>query len=214
MLTRKCVILFSGAGSNLENLLKNEALHDDKLKYTSAFTDNSKAKGIDVCKLFNMPIKISTNKDPNTDLRTFLNEYNPDLVVLAGYMKIIPDDIVQDYLGKIINIHPSLLPKYPGLSTYKKVIDNKDKKHGVTIHFVTEELDGGPIILQGQFDINEELNEERLEFLTHRLEHEIFPKVIIWFANEIIKLGSNNKILFKNKEIKSPIIYPTSIENL
>ena len=213
MMTKKCVILFSGAGSNLENLLKNEFLHNDKLQYISAFTDNSKAKGIDVCKSFNLQLKISTDKDPNIDLKAFLKEYKPDLVVLSGYMRIIPEDIVRDYIGKMINIHPSLLPKYPGLNTYKKVIDNKDKKHGVTIHFVTEELDGGPIILQGQFDISKELNEERLKFFTHRLEHEIFPRVIMWFSNEIIKLESN-KVLFKNKEMTSPIIYPTNIENL
>jgi len=213
MMTKKCVILFSGAGSNLENLLKNESLHNDKLKYISAFTDNSKAKGIDICKSFNLQLKVSMDKDPNIDLKIFLKEYDPDLVVLSGYMKIIPEDIVRDYIGKMINIHPSLLPRYPGLNTYKKVIDNKDKKHGVTIHFVTEELDGGPIILQGQFDISKELNEERLEFFTHRLEHEMFPKVIMWFANQIVKLESN-KVLFKNKEMTSPIIYLTSIENL
>ena len=213
MLTEKCVILFSGAGSNLENLLKNEILHIDKLKFISAFTNNFEAKGIDVCKSFNIEIEISKNSDPNIDLRVFLKKYNPDLIVLSGYMKIIPDDIVKDYIGKIINIHPSLLPKYPGLNTYKKVIDNQDKKHGVTIHFVTEELDGGPIILQGEFDITEKLNKEKLELLTHRLEHQIFPKVIMWFANKIIKLESN-KVLFKNKEITSPIIYATKIENL
>ena len=213
MLTKKCVILFSGTGSNLENLLKNEFLHEDKLKYTSAFTNNSRAKGIDVCKSFNIQVKVSTNEDPNIDLRAFLKKYNPDLIILSGYMKIIPDDIVRDNIGKMINIHPSLLPKYPGLNTYKKVIDNKDKEHGVTIHFVTEKLDGGPIILQGQFDISKELNEEKLEFLTHRLEYEMFPKVVMWFANKIIKLESN-KVFFKNKVITSPIIYPTSIEYL
>ncbi len=213
MLTKKCVILFSGTGSNLENLLRNEFLHEDKLKYASAFTNNSRAKGIDVCKSFNIHVKVSTNKDPNVDLRVFLKKYNPDLIVLSGYMKIIPDDIVNNYIGKIINIHPSLLPKYPGLNTYKNVINNQDKKHGVTIHFVTEELDGGPAILQGEFDITKKMNEEELELLTHRLEHQMFPKVIMWFANKIIKLESN-KVLFKNMEITSPIIYLTKIENL
>lgn len=213
MLIKKCVILFSGMGSNLGNLLKNEHLHNEKLKYISAFTNNPKAKGIDVCKSFSLEVSVSSCKDPNLDLQIFLKNHNPDLIVLSGYMKIIPGYIVKEYKGKIINIHPSLLPRYPGLNTYKKVIDNKDKKHGITIHFVTEELDGGPIILQGQFELSEKLNKERLEFLTHQLEYELFPKVILWFANELIKLESN-KVFFKNKKITSPMIYLTSIENL
>tara|TARA_B100001057_G_scaffold472870_1_gene536623 strand:- start:149 stop:790 length:642 start_codon:yes stop_codon:yes gene_type:complete len=213
MLIKKCVLLFSGNGSNLENLLKNQFLHIDKLKYISAFTNNSKARGIDVCKSFNLEVVTSLEKDPNIDLKAFLKKNEPDLIVLSGYMKIIPDDIVKEYKGKIINIHPSLLPKYPGLNTYKKVIDNNDKKHGVTIHFVTEELDGGPIILQGKFNIDEPLNEGILEVFTHKLEYEMFPKVIMWFADGIIKLESN-KVLFKDKEINSPIIYITSIKNL
>jgi len=206
MLIKKCVILFSGAGSNLENLLKNEFLHNNKLKYISAFTNNPKAKGIDVCKSFDIAVQISSNKDCDKDLHIFLRDHNPDLVVLSGYMKIIPNDIVNDFKGKMINIHPSLLPKYPGLNTYKQVIKNKDKKHGATIHFVTEELDGGPIILQGQFNLSEEINEKKLENLTHQLEYEIFPKVIMWFADDLIKLNSD-KVLFKDKEITSPIIY-------
>lgn len=206
MLTKKCVILFSGNGSNLDNLLKNEFLHSDRLEYISAFTNNPKAKGINICESLNLNVKISLNEDPNIDLRSFLKSNNPDLVVLSGYMKIIPEDIVREYQGKIINIHPSLLPKYPGLDTYKKVIDNNDEKHGVSIHFVTEELDGGPIILQGQFNISEGLTKKELEGFTHQLEYEIFPKVITWFAYDKIKLKSN-KVYFKNKIIKSPIIY-------
>ncbi len=213
MLIKKCVILFSGTGSNLENLLKNKHLHDGQLKYISAFTNNPKAKGIDICKLFSLEVTISSCKDPNLDLQIFLKNHNPDLIVLSGYMKILPDYIIKEYKGKIINIHPSLLPKYPGLNTYEKVIDNKDKEHGITIHFVTEELDGGPIILQGQFELCKELNKDRLKFLTHQLEYELFPKVILWFANELIKLESD-KVFFKNKEITSPMIYLTNIESL
>ena len=213
MSIKKGVILFSGAGSNLDNLLKNEYLHNDRLKFVSTFTDNPQAKGIDVCNSFNIEVKTTSEHDPNIDLRVFLKNSNPDLIVLSGYMKIIPDDIVKEYKGKIINIHPSLLPKYPGLNTYKKVINNNDKKHGVSIHFVTEKLDEGPIILQGQFDLSEKMSEEKLEYLTHQLEYRMFPKVIVWFANEIIKLDSNS-VVFKNKKIISPIKYLTNIEEL
>ncbi len=206
MLTKKCVILFSGTGSNLENLLKNESLLNGKLEYISAFTDNPKAKGIDVCKSFNINVQVSSNEGQNIDLRNFLTTINPDLIVLSGYMKIIPDDLVKIFKSRMINIHPSLLPKYPGLNTHRKVIENKDQYHGATIHFVTEELDGGPIILQGQFEVGATLTQEILRNQTHQLEYKIFPIVLQWFANDLIKLESN-KVFFKNKEIKSPIIY-------
>tara|TARA_Y100000768_G_C23986383_1_gene689113 strand:+ start:2321 stop:2947 length:627 start_codon:yes stop_codon:yes gene_type:complete len=206
MLIKRCVILFSGTGSNLENLLKNEFLHSNKLRYISAFTDNPVAKGISVCESFDLNVKISSKEKLKLDLEDYLKTHDPDLIVLSGYMRIIPDDIVKKYEGRIINIHPSLLPKYPGLDTYEKVIENKDRSHGVTIHFVTEELDGGPVILQGEFKIDEKLSINELKSKTHVLEYEIFPKVIMWFANDLIQLKSD-KVFFKNKEIKSPIVY-------
>ncbi len=206
MSTKKCVILFSGTGSNLKNLLTNEFLHSDRLKYISAFTNNPQAKGIDVCKLFNIDVKISSNKDQNIDLRDFLETYNPDLVVLSGYMKIIPDDVVKLFKGRMINIHPSLLPKYPGLNTHKKVLDSQDPYHGATIHFVSNELDGGAIILQGKFEVDKNKTEEELKNITHQVEYKIFPKVITWFANDLIKLEFD-KVFFKGKEVESPIVY-------
>ena len=151
MSTKRCVILFSGNGSNVENLLNKRGETKDKLDYISAFTDNAEAKGIEVCKKFNLDVSVSKKDTIHEDLNKFLFNNNPDLIILSGYMKIIPELIVDAYLGKIINIHPSLLPKYPGLNTYEKVIENNDQYHGATVHFVTKDLDEGPIILQGSF---------------------------------------------------------------
>ena len=206
MSTKKCVVLFSGNGSNLENLLSKSNVIKDKLNYISAFTDNAQARGVDICKKFSLDVCIGKKDTFNKDLNEFLDDNNPDLIILAGYMKIIPELVVNKYLGKIINIHPSLLPKYPGLNTYEKVIRNNDREHGATIHFVTKDLDAGPIILQGTFDVGEEMTKKELKERTHQVEFKIYPIVIEWFAEKIVEFRDENFYL-KGKLISAPIVY-------
>ena len=206
MLIKKCVVLFSGKGTNLKNLLENQSQLNGKLQYVAAFTDNPDAPGIKICNDNNLTVIVGHVSNLENDLLDFLAKQAPDIVVLAGYMKIIPANIVKEYKSKIINIHPSLLPKYPGLNTYNKVLKNKDQFHGATVHFVTETLDGGPIILQGKFQISEKITLADLESLTHRIEYKIFPIVIGWIANDIITADGEH-IRFKSKIIESPITY-------
>jgi phosphoribosylglycinamide formyltransferase-1 len=206
MSIKKCVVLFSGAGSNLENLLNQQNALKHKLKYIHAFTDNCDAGGINVCKKYKVPVSIGKKDNINKDLESFLSNIKPDLIILSGYMKIIPPHIVDIYVGKIINLHPSLLPKYPGLNTYEKVISNNDKYHGATVHFVTKALDQGPIILQGKFSVNEQMTRQDLERLTHKAEYSIFPVAVEWFANDLLKYNGNN-IILKDEDIHSPITY-------
>ncbi|MDC0415423.1 phosphoribosylglycinamide formyltransferase [Gammaproteobacteria bacterium] len=206
MSTKECVVLFSGNGSNLENLLNKRNAIKDKLNYISAFTDNVKARGVDICKRFNLDICIGQKDTLNKDLNQFLENNNPDLIILSGYMKIIPELIVNKYLGKIINLHPSLLPKYPGLNTYEKVIKNNDREHGATVHFVTKDLDAGPIILQGSFDVREKITKKELEERTHQAEYKIYPIVIEWFAEDIIEFRDGDFYL-KGNRISVPIVY-------
>ena len=206
MLIKKCVLLFSGKGSNIKNLINKQASLNGKLKYIAAFTNNSRAKGIDVCSDNDIEVTISGQEELNSNLRNFLSKYKPDLIILAGYMKILPDDIVGKYAGKIINIHPSLLPKYPGLNTYEKVLKNNDLYHGVTIHYVDTSLDGGPIILQGKFKTRKNLSIKELEDMTHKVEHKIYPIVVKWIADDLVSV-KNNIIQFNDKNIYSPITY-------
>jgi phosphoribosylglycinamide formyltransferase-1 len=206
MSTKECVVLFSGNGSNLENLLKKSNAIKDKLNYISAFTDNAKARGVDICKRFNLDICIGQKDTLNKDLNQFLDNNNPDLIILSGYMKIIPELIVNKYLGKIINLHPSLLPKYPGLNTYEKVIKNNDREHGATVHFVTKDLDTGPIILQGSFNVGEKITKKELEERTHQAEYKIYPIVIEWFAEDIIEFRDGDFYL-KGELMSVPIVY-------
>ncbi len=206
MLTKKCVLLFSGKGSNIKNLINKQASLNGKLEYIAAFTNNPTAKGIDICSDNDIEVTISDQEELNSNLINFLSRYKPDLIILAGYMKILPDDIVNKYVDKIINIHPSLLPKYPGLNTYEKVLKNNDLYHGVTIHYVNTTLDGGPIILQGKFKIRKKLSIKELEDLTHKVEHKIYPIVVKWIADDLISV-KDNIIQFNDKIIYSPITY-------
>lgn len=212
MSTKKCVVLFSGNGSNLENLLSKSGAIKDELNYISAFTDNPKAGGTEVCKKLNLDFCVGKKDTLNKDLSEFLRNINPDLIILSGYMKIIPELIVNMYLGKIINIHPSLLPKYPGLNTYEKVINNGDHEHGATVHFVTKDLDKGPIILQGVFTITDRMTEVELRKLTHKTEYIIFPIVVEWFAKNIIEFREGCTYI-KGKLLSEPIIYQLNEKN-
>jgi len=205
MSIKKSVVLFSGNGSNLKNLIEKSEDIKDKLKYVAAFTNNPKAGGINICHSLDLDVCINNDKNIDSELLVFLKKHNPDLIILAGYMKIIPAEIVDEYAGKIINIHPSLLPKYPGLNTHAKVLANKDANHGATVHFVTRDLDQGPIILQGKFNVPVDSNESTLKNLTHQTEYVIYPIAVKWFADGVIKMN-DGQLYVNNKAIDSPIL--------
>ena len=205
MSIKKSVVLFSGKGSNLKNLLENSTNIKDKLMYKAAFTNNPQAGGIDVCHKFSLDVRVCDDVNTNSELSEFLKEYDPDLIILAGYMKIIPPEIVNQYVGKIMNIHPSLLPKYPGLNTYSKILANNDTYAGATVHFVTCNLDQGPVILQGKYAVPDDSDESSLQTLTHNAEHIIYPIAVKWFANDIIRM-KGEKLLLDEKLIESPIV--------
>ena len=205
MSIKKSVVLFSGKGSNLKNLLENSTNIKDKLMYKAAFTNNPQAGGIDVCHKFSLDVRVCDDVNVNSELSEFLKEYDPDLIILAGYMKIIPPEIVNQYVGKIMNIHPSLLPKYPGLNTYSKILANNDTYAGATVHFVTCNLDQGPVILQGKYTVPDDSDESSLQTLTHNAEHIIYPIAVKWFANDIMRM-EGEKLLLDEKLIESPIV--------
>ena len=206
MSNKSGVILFSGTGSNLENLLKNKSNLDGKLIYKAAFTNNPSAKGLVICQKYSLDAVKSESNSLNSDLSNFLEKYDPDLIILSGYMKILPVDITKKYEGKIINIHPSLLPKYPGLDTHEKAISNNDEFHGATVHYVNEWMDDGPIILQGLFKLHNENDIDKIKNLVHKVEHIIFPIVVKWIAHDIVKL-KGDAVYINGNRINSSIKY-------
>ncbi len=117
------------------------------------------------------------------ELMQEIDAYAPDVVVLAGYMRILSPAFVAHYAGRLLNIHPSLLPKYPGLHTHRQVLENGDEEHGTSVHFVTEELDGGPVILQAKVPVFDGDTEEEITDRVQAQEHAIYPLVVSWFVD-------------------------------
>jgi len=176
------IVLLSGYGSNLQAIIDaiaNKTLHAN---LQAVISDNESAFGLTRAKKANINTHVIDDLDKQ--LPKLLNDYSPDLIVLAGFMKILPSDLVKQYPNKMINIHPSLLPKYRGLNTHQKVLDAGDKQHGTSVHFVTEDLDAGPIISQATLEVNTNETAEQLKARVQKLEHELYPKVIQWFVEE------------------------------
>ncbi|KZZ59371.1 phosphoribosylglycinamide formyltransferase, partial [Oleiphilus sp. HI0122] len=131
----------------------------------------------------------------DAELIRTIEHYQPDIVVLAGFMRILSNDFVNRYLGKLVNIHPSLLPKYPGLNTHRRAIDARDTHHGVTVHYVIPELDAGPNIVQARVEITENDTPETLATRVQQQEHVIYPIVLKWLSEGRLALKGNHATL-------------------
>lgn len=191
------VILISGNGSNLQAII--DAIQHKQIPCTIAgvFSDKPDAFGLIRAQKAHIPHAciepkaFEQKKDFETALRTRIAALTPDLIVLAGFMRILSGTFVEHFSGKIINIHPSLLPKYKGLNTHQRVLDAKESYHGSTVHFVTETLDDGPIIAFSKLKVEAIQDEQSLKHQVQRLEHTLYPKVIDWFAQKRIVWAPN-----------------------
>ena len=192
----KIAVLISGNGSNLEAIIN--ACKDNIINGSVdiVISNNPDAYGIQRAKNHSLDYKIidnnkfETREDFDRALVEELKYSNPDLIVLAGFMRILTPLVIEAFKNKIINIHPSLLPKYPGLDTHNSVIKNGDLKHGVTIHFVNEVLDGGQIIAQGELSVNPNETEKQLKRRIHSIEHILLPKIVSKFADGSIDVNN------------------------
>ena len=192
----KIAVLISGNGSNLEAIIT--ACKDNIINGSVdiVISNNQDAYGIQRAKNHSLDYKIidnnkfETREDFDRALVEELKYSNPDLIVLAGFMRILTPVVIEAFKNKIINIHPSLLPKYPGLDTHNSVIKNGDLKHGVTIHFVNEVLDGGQIIAQGELSVNPNETEKQLKRRIHSIEHILLPKIVSKFADGSIDMNN------------------------
>ena len=181
MVKKNACIFISGKGTNLSNLIKKSRDYNFPINIRLVVTNNKEAKGIIHAKKNSIPyIVINTNSRYfENQIITNLNIHNISFICLAGYMKIISKNFLRSFKKNIINIHPSLLPKFKGLNTYKKILIKKEKKTGCTVHFVNEQLDSGQIITQKSFFIENNDNEETLKDKTQQLERFAFPEAII-----------------------------------
>ena len=181
---KKIVVLISGGGSNLEAIAKACQTRNIPASIELVISNQDHVKGLERAKKFHLMSKVIEHNNFNSReefdkaLLEQILPIEPDLVVLAGFMRILSNDFTEALEGKLINIHPSLLPDYPGLNTHKQAIKNGDLMHGISVHYVSNELDGGPIITQGALKIDLVQSEAKLISRIHKIEHAVYPKVI------------------------------------
>ncbi|GLX85624.1 phosphoribosylglycinamide formyltransferase [Thalassotalea loyana] len=195
------VVLISGSGSNLQAII--DACKSDQIDATISGVISNKADAYGLTRASDAGIanQVLSHKDYDTreayDLALIdaIDAYKPDVIVLAGFMRILTPAFVDKFSGKLLNIHPSLLPKYQGLHTHQRAIDAGDTEHGVSVHFVTEELDGGPVILQAKVPVFPEDSADDLAMRVHEQEHRIYPLVVKWFCQGRLKMVENHALL-------------------
>jgi phosphoribosylglycinamide formyltransferase 1 len=182
------VILISGRGSNMRALIERSQAADAAYSVASVLSDRADAGGLEIARQLGIEARAvpreagSERADYDRILAAAISEYSPSLIVLAGFMRILSAAFVARFAGRILNIHPSLLPKYAGLHTHRRVLQERETEHGVTVHFVTEQLDGGPPVLQARVPILPGDTEATLSRRVLIQEHIIYPLAVNWFC--------------------------------
>jgi phosphoribosylglycinamide formyltransferase 1 len=182
----RTVILISGRGSNMRALIEQAA---NEYTVTDVFSDRMDAAGLVTARELGIAahalpaVKGVARSDYDDGLAAAIDECAPQLIVLAGFMRILSAQFVTRFAGRILNIHPSLLPKFPGLHTHRRAIEAHEAEHGATVHFVTEHLDGGPRIIQARIAIAADDTEESLGKRVQKQEHRIYPMAVKWFSS-------------------------------
>jgi len=206
----RTAILISGSGTNLQSFINRVADNDAHLDLSVVISNRPDAYGLVRASEAGIATACIDHQD-FADREKFdsavaarLEAWQPELIILAGFMRILSAAFVRRYCGRILNIHPALLPAYPGLNTHQRVLDAGDIWHGSTVHFVTEELDGGPRILQGRLAVGENETADALAARVQAVEHQIYPLAAGWFAEGRLGL-SDAKAWLDDKPLVEPV---------
>jgi len=204
-MSSKIVVLISGSGTNLQAII-DACIEADYPGEVVGVVSNkvdayglTRAKDADIATVALSHKDFASREDYDQALIKEIDNFDADLIVLAGFMRILTPSFVQHFQGKLLNIHPSLLPKYQGLNTHQRAIDAGDEVHGVSVHFVTEELDGGPVILQAKVPVFEGDKADDLAARVHEQEHRIYPLVVKWFTEQRLSMQGDYAVLDGNK---------------
>ena len=188
------VVLISGNGSNLQaimDFIQQQAL---PIEIKAVISNQAGAYGLTRAKKAGIQTRVVDHRDHDSRddfdqaLQACIDTYQPDLIILAGFMRILTPAFVEHFRGKMLNIHPSLLPRYQGLNTHQRVLESGDKQHGVSVHLVTPELDAGPVILQSTVPVYPNDTVETLAKRVHEQEYLIYPKVLKWIVEGRVKI--------------------------
>lgn len=204
------VILISGTGSNLQAIIDAIAVKKINAVIAAVISNRPDVAGLQRARDAGIPAHVIDHKQHagreqfDNALRDCIDQYQPQLLVLAGFMRILGDDFVRHYAGRMLNIHPSLLPEFSGLDTHRRALTAGHKQHGASVHFVTPELDGGPLLVQAVIPVLANDTTESLQQRVHQQEHIIYPLAIGWIAEGRVRY-ENNKIFFDGKALAKPL---------
>jgi phosphoribosylglycinamide formyltransferase-1 len=195
------VILISGRGSNMRALIEHSRSSNAAYSVCAVISDKADAGGLQTAREFGIPVRtVIRPKDvPRVEydaaLAIAIDECSPVLIALAGFMRVLSAPFVDRYAGKILNIHPSLLPKYTGLHTHRRALEASEAEHGVTVHFVSAELDGGPRVIQARVPVEAGDTEETLSRRVLAQEHVIYPIAVDWFCQGRLRCEADKAVL-------------------
>ena len=207
----RVVVLISGSGSNLQAIIDGMQSTELPIDIAAVISNRPAVFGLERAEKAGIPALVLDHKlfddreSFDQKLAQLIDSYQPDLVVLAGFMRILTTTFTRHYAGRMLNIHPSLLPKYQGLHTHQRVLDAGEAEHGVTVHFVTEELDGGPAVIQAKISIESVDDAVSLAKRVQQQEHIIYPLAVKWFAEG--RLRMDDGAVFLDNELLPPSGY-------
>jgi phosphoribosylglycinamide formyltransferase 1 len=211
-LRKPIVVLISGRGSNMRALIEQSRSPDAPYTVCKVFSDKADAAGLETARGLGVPAQ-ALSADNKSDraaydrgLAAAIRECSPWLIVLAGYMRILSAQFVADFAGRILNIHPSLLPKYPGLHTHRRALEAQETDHGATVHFVTEQLDGGPPVIQARVAVVAGEDEASLAARVQVQEHRIYPLAVRWFCEGRLRYEAGQAWL-DGRPLHGPVHY-------
>jgi phosphoribosylglycinamide formyltransferase-1 len=204
-------ILISGRGSNMQAIAGRAASGELPIDVRAVISDQPAAGGLAIARSLNLPTEVLAPRDfadraaYDAALIARLQQYGAQLIVLAGFMRILTPAFIAAFAGRILNVHPSLLPRHRGLHTHRRVLEAGDREHGVSVHFVTEELDGGPVVIQSRLEVRPEDTESSLSARVQQREHSIYPRAIDWFARGRLALHGQRAWL-DGRPLESPVV--------
>jgi len=205
------VILISGSGSNLQAIIDASTHGDLPVSIRTVISNRPDAKGLQRAADAGIATEVLDHKtfasreDYDRALMALIDLFEPGLVVLAGFMRLLTDAFTAHYAGRMLNIHPSLLPEFKGLHTHRRAIEENAGEHGASVHFVTAELDGGPVVLQAHVPVHAGDRPEQLAARVLEQEHRIYPEAIRWFAEGRLRLGEDGRAWLDGRPLDEPV---------
>ena len=213
------VVLISGAGSNLQALIDAVSQQTLRIDIRAVISNRRDAQGLQRARQAGIVTETIDHRDYaerahfDAALQTLIDAHQPRLILLAGFMRVLTQAFVEHYRGRLLNIHPSLLPDLPGMDTHRRALDSGRSVHGASVHFVTPEVDGGPVIVQARIAIAPDDDAATLRARVLAAEHKIYPLAVRWYAEGRLRL-INDRIEFEGKALSAPLIYDCVLQDV